>query len=183
MAGTVLRYGPANSSLTKRSLGSSKIRPCLLIHLPYSRTARRAFPAFSIFQTVSKNLTNMFRSLPPKTPIDLSTNLPSLSKCLESAKNLEREDALMLLRRRTSWDIQSVFLVIVISFIFITGNHGYLAPYLTAGVFAYCWYQTRTISRRLDALILVIREDRDRIINDNEEEEKDPPSNCDKRSV
>lgn len=111
--------------------------------------------------------TKSFHSNPSKRPIDLSTNLPSLSESLSATKTNEREEALKLLRKRTSWDLQSVFLVLVLSMIVTAGNHSYLTPYLIGGVFAYSWFQTRSISRRLDALILLIRDDQDHVIKDN----------------
>jgi hypothetical protein len=108
-----------------------------------------------------------FHGNPTKPPIDLSKNLPSLNESLSTTKTSEREEALKLLRKRTSWNLQSVFLVLVLSMIVTAGNHSYLTPYLIGGVFAYSWFQTRNISRRLDALILLLRDDQDHVIKDN----------------
>ena len=108
-----------------------------------------------------------FHRNPSKRSIDLPTNLPSLSESLSATKRSEREEALKLLRKRTSWGLQSVFLVLVLSMSVTAGNHSYLTPYLIGGVYAYSWFQTRSISRRLDALILLIRDDQDHVINDD----------------
>ena len=45
MAGTVLRNGPANVRRMNPQMESSEIRSWSVIHLPFSRTARRAIPA------------------------------------------------------------------------------------------------------------------------------------------
>jgi hypothetical protein len=49
MAGAVLRNGPANVRRMNLHMKSSEILPCSVIHLAFSRTARRSIPAIAHF--------------------------------------------------------------------------------------------------------------------------------------
>jgi hypothetical protein len=70
MAGTVLRNGPANARRMNLRMNGLVIRSWSVIHLSFSRTARRSVPAFSCFQAV-------FLGLDPQAAVSYQLRHPT----------------------------------------------------------------------------------------------------------
>jgi hypothetical protein len=91
-----------------------------------------------------------------KKPINLNSDLPSFSESIEEGLRSERIIAIKHLKKRSTWFHLDWMTFLIL--IFIVGRSSYISKWpwiLPAAIALFLWNYTRSIEKRLEALILL----------------------------